>query len=184
MIHVDLLYVRWDPIRGGSFIELPDYLKRVPRSVINVKNVDNMCLVYSILAILYPKDGSNYRCNPAAYVGHFSELNLEGFDFNSKITVQSARADIKRMESNHEHFSICCYIMDEDEKSINCFHISDRDERDPGMIPINLLLIEKDFYIVSVKMHFHNWLFQQKLKSHRKEINERKFLEKKHTKRF
>ncbi len=148
MIHVDLLYVRWDPIRGGSFIELPDYLECVSRYVINVKNVDdNMCLVYSILSILFPKKGkSSYsRTQPAVYVGHFSELNLEGFDFNSKMSVQTARADIKRMEKNHENFSICCYIMDEDEKSINCFHISDRDEGDRGMIPINLLFIEKDF---------------------------------------
>ena len=149
MIHVDLLFVKWDPVRGLSYLPLPDYLKKLSRSIINIKNRDNMCLVYSILAILHPRKGKT-KDHSERYWRFFSLLNLNGFDFESPPSVHSARSDIIRMEANNPSLSICCYIIDEDEKNINCFHISDRFKQDdPTLKEVNLLLIEKDF-----KYHF------------------------------
>jgi hypothetical protein len=39
---------RYQPLRGGSYVELDDYLKN-KKCCINIKNTDNKCIMYSIL---------------------------------------------------------------------------------------------------------------------------------------
>ena len=156
LLHLDLLYVKYDPIRGFGYVELPDYLKKYERSLINVKNTsDNKCLVWAILAILHPKTHGG-RWKPERYKRHVSELNLEGFDFESVSTLHSARADLIRMEKNNEWLSICCYVMNEKEKAMNVFHVSERYQPNPppSIKEVNLLLIHDSSSDTAVQYHF------------------------------
>jgi hypothetical protein len=45
---------RYQPFRGRSYIKTPAYIP--PRTVINVKNVDNRCFEWAILSAMYPVD--------------------------------------------------------------------------------------------------------------------------------
>ena len=143
LIHADLLFVKWMPIRGNKHIETPLYLRTYSRSIINMKNQDEFCLVWSILAILYPK--KQRRDNPESYRKHLSSLNLTDMDFNSNnVTLKGARTLLSQMEKNNPNLSICCYVVEEVEKSMNCFYISDRYVTDDSSFhEVNLLLIER-----------------------------------------
>lgn len=66
-VRVDNMTIRTTAIRterGRSFIPTPPWLLK-KRAVINVKNTDNLCFVYSVLASLYPP--SSNRNNPYTY---------------------------------------------------------------------------------------------------------------------
>ena len=141
--HADLLFVKWMPVRGSKHIETPFYLQKCTRSLINIKNQDEMCLVWSVLAILYPK--KRRRENPDSYRMHLPSLNLTDMDFNSNnVTSRGARTLLSQMEKNNPQLSICCYVVEEAEKSINCFYISDRYVTDDSSFhEVNLLLIER-----------------------------------------
>jgi hypothetical protein len=52
--------VRYRPLRGSSYIPLPIKL-RTKRAIINVKNKDNKCFMWSVLAVLYPPQRDSER---------------------------------------------------------------------------------------------------------------------------
>ena len=51
---------RFRPLRGSSYIPLPIKL-RTKRAIINVKNKDNKCFMWSVLAVLYPPQRDSER---------------------------------------------------------------------------------------------------------------------------
>ena len=51
---------RWDPINAGSYIDLPEALKN-KHALINMKNQDEKCFLWSILRALNPKDKNAER---------------------------------------------------------------------------------------------------------------------------
>ena len=144
LIHADLIFCKWSPIRGNKHIDTPLYLKRYCRSLINIRNQDEMCLVWAILAILFPTKRD--RKNPRVYEKHLPQLNLTDMDFSSDLTLKDAKSLLIQMEKNNEKLSICCYVIDESDKNINVFYISDRYDvsNDLSLREVNLLLIEKD----------------------------------------
>lgn len=53
---------RYDPMRGGTYIKLPPRVGNT-KSCINVKNKDEFCFLWSILAGLYPCNYNSDRCS-------------------------------------------------------------------------------------------------------------------------
>ena len=51
---------RWDPINAGSYIDLPEALKN-KQAIINMKNQDEKCFMWSILRALNPKNKNAER---------------------------------------------------------------------------------------------------------------------------
>ena len=65
-------------IQASSYIELPPKYKN-SQSKINIKNNDQYCFLWCILASLYPvEDNKNIT---SSYSKHFDKFNLEGLDF-------------------------------------------------------------------------------------------------------
>ena len=54
------------PFEGGTFIELPKKLKD-KQFAVNIKNKDNMCLLWAILAFLYPPPPGKNVSRPDSY---------------------------------------------------------------------------------------------------------------------
>ena len=74
---------KYNPINAGNFstyIDLPEFIKRT-KSVINIKNNDVFCFLYSIMAALYPvSEGRNpYRIS--SYPDFRQKLNFKNIDF-------------------------------------------------------------------------------------------------------
>ena len=62
---------------GSTYVKLP--LRS--SAIINVKNDDKYCFIWSILAKLYPCESNPDRVSK--YLPYFNELNIEGFDFTN-----------------------------------------------------------------------------------------------------
>ena len=60
VIKLVLHTTRWDPINAGSYIELPQELKN-RKAIINMKNQDDKCFMWSVLRALNLKDRDNER---------------------------------------------------------------------------------------------------------------------------
>jgi len=66
--------VKYQPIKGGSYIELPTIIKN-KKSVINIKNKDNMCFKYCILFGLHQDDIKFKPERVSKYKPYLEELN-------------------------------------------------------------------------------------------------------------
>ena len=55
IIHIEVHTATLSPLAASSYIELPKKVKRT-KAVLNIKNEDNMCFIWSVLAHLHPMD--------------------------------------------------------------------------------------------------------------------------------
>lgn len=66
------------PLTGSSFIQLPKDLK-AKHAIVNVKNRDQLCFMWSVLAALYP--AARDACRVTKYTAYQHELNFDGITF-------------------------------------------------------------------------------------------------------
>ena len=69
-------------IQASSYIELPGKYKD-NKSIINIKNNDQYCFLWCILAQLYPVE--NHKDRISKYIIHLNKLNLKGLEFPMKV---------------------------------------------------------------------------------------------------
>ena len=53
ILHLDLSIAQYTPVKGSSYIPLPSKLK-AKKAIINIKNSDNKCFMWSVLAGIHP----------------------------------------------------------------------------------------------------------------------------------
>ena len=51
---LEIHIVEYKPMNGESYIPLPEFIKK-KNAIINIKNEDNKCFLWSVLSYLYPK---------------------------------------------------------------------------------------------------------------------------------
>lgn len=78
VIDLTINMARYRPFRGSSYIQLPIKLKS-KKAIINIKNNDNKCFVWSILAGLHPAQKDAQRTSK--YKKYFKTLNTDGIEF-------------------------------------------------------------------------------------------------------
>jgi hypothetical protein len=76
-------------LKGSSYVELPEKIKN-KKAIVNVKNNDEKCFMWSILAALYPVKENPNRLNN--YTEYENELNFKNVSFPVSLT------DIPRFE--------------------------------------------------------------------------------------
>ena len=125
------LYVniaKYQPLTGSSYMELPDTLKS-KKAIINVKNDDQKCLMWSLLSARHSVKKNAQRVNK--YFGFAKELNFTGVDFPTPLN------QIPNVE-HQNNLSINVFGYSES-AGIHPLYLSKDHTRDP----INLLLITK-----------------------------------------
>ena len=90
VVDLTIHMARYRPLKGSSEIPLPIRL-RSKYAIINVKNKDNKCFMWSILAALYPTNIHAERI-----VKYKDHINLEGISFPVKMS------DIQRFEKQNK----------------------------------------------------------------------------------
>jgi hypothetical protein len=137
--HISLMtisFYKMKELKVGTYVELPFQSK----SILNIKNKDNKCFIWSILAYLHPAENNGDRVKQ--YEKYIDELNIEGIEF--PITLQ----DVKKFEKqNNINVNIFEYI--EESKKLNPIHCSKNGE---GVRVIDLMLY-KDHFILIKKLH-------------------------------
>ena len=80
ILHLDLNMAKYTPLKGSSYIPLPKKLK-TKKAIINVKNTDNKCFMWSILAALHPVEHTRNPERIHHYQHYQDELNFGGIEF-------------------------------------------------------------------------------------------------------
>ena len=98
----------WDPLNAGSYIDLPKALKD-KKAIINMKNQDDKCFMWSVLRALNPKDKNAERIDNDLK-NKVDTLNMEGI----KYPVEFRGVD--RFESQNPDIAISILGYNKDEK--------------------------------------------------------------------
>ena len=94
--------VAYQPLQGNSYNATPPFIAK-KRAVINVRNTDDKCIVWAILAQLHPTDRNAERVTQ--YQPYEDEVNIRGIKFPTPIS------DIKKIEQQND-FSINAFGYD------------------------------------------------------------------------
>ena len=78
VIQLDVSIAKYKAFKGSTYFKLPPILAR-KKAVINVKNKDNLCFLWCVLAHLYKV--RSHRERVAHYKKYLDTLNIEGLDF-------------------------------------------------------------------------------------------------------
>ena len=130
VIKLELHTVNYNPLNGGTWIPLPKKL-RGKKAIINMKNKDNKCFLWSVLRALNPKDNHPERVDKDLKLKE-NTLNMEGIEYPVSLK------DINKFECQNPGISIIVYGYEKDiylprtSKNIYRKHI------------IRLMLIEKE----------------------------------------
>ena len=145
---------KYKPLKGSSYINLPDELKNPKKGLINPQNKDNKCFMWCHIRHLNPqnKDPQRIKKSDKLFVDN---LNYSGIEFPV-----SARQYNKVEKQNNINVNVFCY----EEKQIFPIHISKEKNEDC----LNLLLItenEKNHYVLIKDI---NRLFFNQTKDHKR----------------
>ena len=94
----------YSPVRGGTFVELPEWVRAKNKKamcVLNVKNRDEKCFMWSVLSVLHPATRNRERVSH--YKPFADELDFTGISFPVSID------DIPRFEKQNPSIAISAY---------------------------------------------------------------------------
>ena len=106
---------RWEPVNAGSYIELPPALKN-KKAIINMKNQDDKCFLWSVLRALNPKDNHPERIDNDLK-SKVDILNMQGIQYPVNFR------GIDRFESQNPEISITVLGYNKDER-VNTLKVS------------------------------------------------------------
>ena len=152
VLRLEVHTVEYNPIKGSSYIDLPECIKN-KQAIINIKNRDDKCFLWSILRYLYPKEkDAQYLKDLRKY--EFS-LNTKGLTFPLKLK------DITKFEKlNPEIPGI--NVFSNDNMTIYPLRMAERDCKNT----IDLFLYEEDGVShYSLIKNFHRLIKSQLTKS-------------------
>ena len=126
VLNVYLDFAKYTPLKGSSYLDLPDKLKS-KKAIINVKNNDQKCLMWALLSALHPVGSNPHRV--FKYKQYENELNLTGVEFPTPL---SQMPKVERL--NNLAINVFGYSK---QAGIHPLYLSKDHTRDP----INLLMI-------------------------------------------
>lgn len=104
--HLELNINKYNPLRAGSYIQLPLEIRNT-KSCLNIKNKDDHCFLWSIIAHMYPSKSNPNRVT--SYPSYKNILNTIGMSFPPSLN------DIKIFEKNNPLISVNVYGLEKNE---------------------------------------------------------------------
>ena len=92
VISLEIHIVDYKPMKGGSYITLPEFIKK-KNEIINIKNEDDKCCLWSVLCYLHPVQKNGERINDLKK--YENDLNFIEIIFPVKVK------DIQKFENNN-----------------------------------------------------------------------------------
>ncbi len=132
VVDLQLHTAKYDSINAGKYIPTPKFINH---GVANIKNMDEKCFMWSIIAALTHKDRVDFRdpTNVEYYKTMNHNLKFDG------ITLPMTIDDIPKFEKMND-IPIAVYRVEENGVEVYPLYYTKRRDKDP----INLLLIEGD----------------------------------------
>ena len=153
---------RYQPMRGGSYMELPTKLKN-KKAILNIQNRrDNECLRWSIRAALFPAPRGRNPIRPSSYPTE-DGLNFRGIDFPTPVS------QIDRLERQNTNLAINVFGWENGHVVVH--RISEKSGETPR---INLMLTKQGENLhYSLVKRLSALLFDQSKNSNSKRFCER-----------
>ena len=107
---LDTTVLEMDPLRASTYIPSPEFIQR-KKAVLNIKNSDERCFLWSIIAALHPADDQKSAHRVYQYHAHESDFNLKGIKFPMAIN------QISKFE-NQNNVSVSIYEFDNEKRVI------------------------------------------------------------------
>ena len=131
IVHLEIHTADYNPVRGSSYIPLPDWIMR-KKAIVSIRNKDEKCFLWCVLRHLHPRDKNDFRLTDLRQ--YENSLNTKGIAFPVKLK------DISKFEK-----------LNPDLPGINVFSVNERNkfyplrmaQRDPQKT-IDLFLFEED----------------------------------------
>ena len=96
-------YVKFNPLVGSSYLPLPDHIK-LKRACINIKNTDQKCFLWSVLAGLFPPS-ERYRNNRvSSYASYIDQVDTSSLKYPVSLP------QIREFERLNPGFTINVYL--------------------------------------------------------------------------
>ena len=158
LISLDIYTVDYKPLKGSSYIPLPDFWMR-KKAIINMENKDNKCFLWSVLRYLHPREKHSSRINDLRK--YENDLNFKGIDFPVNVK------DFQKFENQNPDLpGINIFSVNENNK-IYPLRLNEKDCRKT----IDLFLFSKD-----EKKHYSlikkvSRLTRSQITSHRRKIH-------------
>lgn len=125
--------LNYSPNRGGSFIPTPQELKK-RNSLLNIRNSDEFCFLYCIIAKLFPQRQNRERV--IHYIQHLKRISYDGLSFPLKLE------DVHLFVKQNRDISINVFIYERAKQLITLALPIGKYKRQD--IHVNLLLIESE----------------------------------------
>ena len=131
IVHLEIHTVDFKPMRGSSYIPLPDWIMR-KKAIVNIRNKDDKCFLWCVLRYLNPRDRNDFRITDLKQKEN--SLNTKGIKFPVRVK------DISKFEKlNPDIPGINVFSVNENKK----FYPLRMAKRDPQET-IDLFLYEED----------------------------------------
>ena len=139
VIRLEIHIVEYKPMKGGSYIPLPEFIQK-KNAIINIKNEDDKCFLWSVLRYLHPKEIHGERLRDLKK--YENDLNFKQINFPVKVK------DVTKFENqNPDLQGINVFSLDErnkiyplrinkkdGQKTIDLFLYSDKEKQHYSLI--------------------------------------------------
>ena len=131
IVHLEIHTADFNPMRGSSYIPLPDWIVR-KKAIVSIRNKNEKCFLWCVLRYLHPRDRNDFRLTDLKQ--YENSLNTKGIKFPVRVK------DISKFEK-----------LNPDLPGINVFSVNERNkfyplrmaQRDPQKT-IDLFLYEEE----------------------------------------
>ena len=82
VVHLEIHTVDYNPMRGSSYIPLPDWIMR-QRAIVKFRNTDEKCFLWCVLRYLHPREKNDIRLTDLKQ--YENDLNTKGIDYLVKL---------------------------------------------------------------------------------------------------
>ena len=131
IVHLEIHTADFNPMRGSSYIQLPDWIMR-KKAILTIKNKDEKCFLWCVLRYLHPRDRNDFRLTDLKQ--YENSLNTKGIAFPVRVK------DILKFERLNPGLpGINVFSVNENNK----FYPLGMAQRDPQKT-IDLFLYEED----------------------------------------
>jgi hypothetical protein len=124
---------------GGCYKKLPMIIQK-KRAIINIKNADNKCFIYSVIAKIFPTNNNRTQNNQRKYLKHLHKFNLKNCKFPMEIK------NIGKFERDNKKLNFKINVFEYNSKSKAFF--PSRISGFEAMIEIDLLLLGEHYYLI------------------------------------
>ena len=82
MLNLEIHTPEFDPVKGSSYIPLPDWILN-KKAIVNIQNKDEKCFLWCVLRYLHPKEDNDTRLRDLK--NYEFSLKTEGINFPMKL---------------------------------------------------------------------------------------------------